>query len=141
MPAHVIYPEVDPAPAGFSRVWLQEILRQRLGFQGVIFSDDISMAGAEHAGDYPERAMAALDAGCDMVLICNNQAAAVDVVNRITYEPHPVAQARLMRMHGRSSGVKFDQLKQDRKWQSIAKLISSLDQMPELGLGDDEIKS
>jgi beta-N-acetylhexosaminidase len=141
MPAHVIYPEVDHTPAGFSRIWLQEILRQRLGFQGVIFSDDISMAGAEHAGDYPERVMAALGAGCDMVLICNNQAAAVDAVNRITYEPHPVAQARLMRMHGRSSGMDFYQLKQDQKWQSIAKLISSLDQTPELGLGDDEIKS
>ena len=136
MPAHVIYPEVDHTPAGFSRIWLQEVLRQRLGFQGVIFSDDISMAG-----DYPERVMAALGAGCDMVLICNNQAAAVDAVSRISYEPHPVAQARLMRMHGRSRGVDFDQLKQDQKWQSIARLISSLDQTPELGLGDDEIKS
>jgi beta-N-acetylhexosaminidase len=141
MPAHVIYPEVDNVPAGFSRIWLQEILRQRLGFQGVIFSDDISMAGANHAGDYPDRAMAALGAGCDMVLICNNQEAAISLVNGIEYEVHPVSQARLMRMHGRGSGVDFNNLKRDQKWQAVAKLISSLDQTPELGLGDDEIKS
>ena len=141
MPAHVIYPDVDQVPAGFSRVWLQEILRQRLGFQGVIFSDDISMTGAEHVGDHRQRAMAALDAGCDMVLICNNQEAAGNVVDKITYEAHPVSQARLMRMHGRWVGADFTKLKKDPKWQSVAKLISSLDQTPELGLGDDEIKS
>jgi len=141
MPAHVIYPDVDQVPAGFSHVWLQKILRQRLGFQGVIFSDDISMTGAEHVGDHRQRAMAALDAGCDMVLICNNQEAAVNVVDEITYEAHPVAQARLMRMHGRWAGADFTNLKSDPKWQSVAKLISSLDQTPELGLGDDEIKS
>lgn len=141
MPAHVIYPEVDNTPAGFSRIWLQQILRQRLGFQGVIFSDDISMAGADHAGDYPDRAMAALDAGCDMVLICNNQEAAMNVIYSIEYETHPVSQARLMRMHGRGSGVDFNDLKRDQEWQAVAKLITSLDQTPELGLGDDEIKS
>ena len=141
MPAHVIYPEVDRAAAGFSRIWLQDILRGRLGFQGVIFSDDISMAGAEQAGDHSERASAALAAGCDMVLICNNQHAAADVINAVDYETHPVSQARLMRMHGRGRGMNLTELKKDRQWQSLAKLISSLDQTPELGLGDDEIKS
>lgn len=141
MPAHVIYPEVDNAPAGFSRIWLQQILRQRLGFQGVIFSDDISMAGAGLAGDYTDRTRAAMDAGCDMVLICNNQDAAVKVIDRIEFKAHPVSQARLMRMHGRGPGTDFSKLKQDQKWQTVSKLISSLDQAPELGLGDDEIKS
>lgn len=141
MPAHVIYPEVDRSPAGFSRTWLQDILRQRLGFQGVIFSDDISMAGAGHAGNHTDRAMAALDAGCDMVLVCNNQQAAVEVVDGISHDIHPASQARLMRMHGRGSGKDFAELKRDQQWQSTAKLIASLDQTPELGLGDDEIKS
>ena len=100
MPAHVLYPEIDSHPAGFSTVWLQDILRDRLGFEGVIFSDDLEMAGARGAGDIVARADAALAAGCDMVLACNDFAAMDDLLARWSPPSSPLLAARLEKMSG-----------------------------------------
>lgn len=136
MPAHVIYPRVCRQPAGFSRVWLQKILRAGLGFEGVIFSDDISMAGAAVAGDACARTEAALTAGCDMVLVCNDPDAAATVFSRLKCDPEPLSRARLMRMHGRPVPTG---LRQSDRWLAAVKLVAALEQAPELDLGDDAI--
>ena len=103
MPAHVVYPKVDAKPAGFSKVWLQEILRGQLGFDGLIFSDDLLMEGASTAGGVVARAISALDAGCDMALLCNDPRAQDTMLEGL--ERRPVASTlapRLERMRGKA---------------------------------------
>ena len=116
MPAHVIYPQVDDRPAGFSRIWLQEILRGDLDFRGVIFSDDLSMAAASAGGDIVERAALAVEAGCDMVLVCNDREAAVKLVDQFDAEVQLASAARLVRMHGHG-GHHWEQLERMPEWQ------------------------
>jgi beta-N-acetylhexosaminidase len=108
MPAHVVYPEVDSRPAGYSRKWLQEILRGRLGFDGLVFSDDLGMAGAQGAGDLVARAEASLAAGCDMVLACNDLAAADDLLTRLKPRPNAHLARRAAAMEGRDRGPRCD---------------------------------
>lgn len=101
MPAHVIFPQVDAEPAGYSRVWLQEVLRGKLGFDGLVFSDDLSMAGASTAGGVAERARAALAAGCDMVLLCGDAEGQDRLLHSLEACPAvPAARVERMRHRG-----------------------------------------
>ena len=100
MPAHVIYPKVDDKPAGFSQKWLHTVLRERLGFNGVIFSDDLSMEGATVGGDVTTRSLAALNAGCDMVLLCNRPDLADELLENLQWKMPAQSIVRLARMHG-----------------------------------------
>jgi beta-N-acetylhexosaminidase len=102
MPAHVVYPAVDAKAAGFSRVWLRDILRNRLGFDGLVISDDLGMAGALTEGDIVARADAAIAAGCDLVLSCNDHAATDDMLARWKSEPAPDLARRLAPLEGRA---------------------------------------
>jgi len=100
MPAHVIYSQVDPLPAGFSPFWLQQVLRTELKFQGALLSDDIIMAGAHVIGDVVARTKQALHAGCDMILVCNDRAAVIKIIDALTGYRSPASQVRLIRLHG-----------------------------------------
>ena len=84
MPAHVIYPEIDDKPAGFSRTWIHDVLRGELGFNGTVFSDDLSMEAASVGGSVCDRAELALDAGCDMVLVCNSPSEAEKTIDGLS---------------------------------------------------------
>ncbi|MGY6278070.1 beta-N-acetylhexosaminidase [Methylomonas sp. MgM2] len=123
MPAHVVYPAVDESPAGFSKIWLQQVLRGELGFDGAIFSDDLSMEGAAGVGDFLERARSAQHAGCDMLLVCNNPAAAEQVLERLKIKPDSERGRRLNRMRGRPQ-FDLDTLFKSEKWQQASRQIN-----------------
>jgi len=126
MPAHVLFPNIDANPAGFSTFWIQQILRQELKFNGTVFSDDLSMEGAAFAGDYLERTRLAQQAGCDMLLVCNNPLAAEQVLNLLPISQDPIREERLLRMKSKSQ-VSFN-YKELEKWQQTSLLLNQMSQ-------------
>lgn len=126
MPAHVQYTQVDELPAGFSTRWIKDILRDELGFAGAVFSDDLSMAGAEFAGDYTARANAAISAGCDVLLVCNNRAGAVQVLDQLPQREEPERLKRIAQLHGRRGAANYSQLQADERWRSAQQSLASL---------------
>lgn len=128
MPAHVIYPKVDKNPAGFSKIWLHSILRQELGFEGVIFSDDLSMEGASVAGSVVKGAEMALDAGCDAVLICNRPDLADQLLSKlkVTKAKQTESATRLNRLMPTSASISWDALQNESEYQHAKGLLQQL---------------
>ncbi len=133
MIAHVLYPRIDDEPAGFSPYWLEEVLRRRYGFQGVIFSDDLLMEAANLAGDVVARGKRALHAGCDMVLVCRGADNAARVIDGLGEWTRPASRLRLARMHGRPS-ADYHRLREDPAWHAAVARVTACDESRTLDL-------
>lgn len=125
MPAHVIYPDVDKKSVGFSRVWLQDILRCQLKFNGVLFSDDLSMEAASSIGGYVERSEAAQDAGCDMLLLCNNRSALVNVIDNAKLQHNKMSEQRVASML-KQNDFSWSSMKEMPLWQELSQSNTQL---------------
>ncbi|MDG3088939.1 beta-N-acetylhexosaminidase [Vibrio hannami] len=121
MPAHVIFPEYDDKPASGSAYWLKKVLRDQLGFKGIVFSDDLNMEGASIMGGAAERSKQALEAGCDMILMCNNRPYAVEVLDNLEVTEVPSAQ-RLIKQ----SSFAMDELKLSDEWKSASEAMKRI---------------
>jgi beta-N-acetylhexosaminidase len=133
MLAHVVYVEADPLPAGFSRYWIEEQLRSQLGFDGAVFCDDLSMKATVEFGSMPRRAERALQAGCDMVLVCNDRPAAQATVATLKDYSNPLSLVRLARLHGTGHLLRETLLASD-EWQSASERLGRWSDRPELEL-------
>ncbi|MGX2967276.1 beta-N-acetylhexosaminidase [Ursidibacter sp. B-7004-1] len=125
MPAHVIYTECDSQPASGSSYWLKNVLRQQLGFNGVIFSDDLGMKGAGFMGNYVERSEKALNAGCDLLLLCNEPDGVVQVLDTLKYQPTQAQKERHLSLMKRKH-IEWRELEKSPRWQQSHQVLSAL---------------
>jgi beta-N-acetylhexosaminidase len=135
MAAHVLFSAVDSAPASLSARWIRDVLRGELGFQGVVFADDLSMGGAAAAyGDILTRARQALSAGCDMLPVCNNRASVIELLARLGIEPQPASSMRLVRLHGRPGAASRAFLETSPEWLRAREILARTAAPPSLTL-------
>ncbi|MDA9557517.1 beta-N-acetylhexosaminidase [Vibrio sp.] len=121
MPAHVIYPYYDVNPASGSEFWLQTILRKKLNFNGIVFSDDLTMEGAAIMGSTAERAKQSLKAGCDMVLVCNKRDAQIDVLDNLPISNVPAASQLL-----KTKNITLSELRSSKEWKEASEAMKPL---------------
>ncbi len=133
MTSHIIYQDIDANPSSFSDYWLGQELRGRLGFDGAILSDDLSMKATRDFGTMPVRARRALEAGCDMVLICNDRPAAQSAVRALSEYSNPLSLVRLARLHG-TGGELRETLLASEAWQDASETLAKFVDRPELEL-------
>lgn len=131
MPAHVIFTQCDNQPASGSRYWLQQILRQQLGFNGAIFSDDLGMKGAGFMGDFVARSEKALAAGCDLLLLCNEPEGVVQVLDNLKLNenpPHFAARQRRLQSLFKKKSFSWNELTQTERWLNNSKTLTAFQQ-------------
>jgi beta-N-acetylhexosaminidase len=133
MAAHVVFADVDPLPAGFSRRWIIDELRGRLGFDGAVFTDDLSMEGASVVGGMVDRAKAALEAGCDVLSLCNNRQGVLQVIDSFRGSGDPLSQVRMARLHGKP-GFDRNALQASLEWRTCEAAVKSSMERPNLSL-------
>ncbi len=127
MPAHILFSKIDEMPVGFSKYWLETILRQRLDYQGAIFSDDLTMQGAKKIGDIQTRALFALDAGCDMILVCNDRDAVESLLD-IKLTVNEFSEERLKRFVGHDH-LTWQTMLVSEEWKRVVKLINKYEEI------------
>lgn len=133
MTAHIVYPNIESMPASFSEVWIQRELRNRIGFGGAVFSDDLSMKATREYGSMVERATLALNAGSDMVLVCNDRNAAQKTVSALRDYSNPLSLVRLARLHGTGETLRETLLASD-EWADAVSALADWREPPELEL-------
>ena len=133
MLAHIVYEQIEAQPAGFSELWIQRELRSRLGFGGAVFCDDLSMKATRGYGAMAERGRLALDAGCDMILVCNDRDAAQEAVDALNAYSSPLSLVRLARLHGTGNLLR-EELLASEQWQSVNERFAHWSDRPEFHL-------
>jgi beta-N-acetylhexosaminidase len=133
MMGHVLFPAIDSVPASFSRRWVGDILRGELDFRGVVFADDLTMEGATVMGGVVERAEAALDAGCDILPVCNRRASVITLIDGLKTQPGPASQMRVLRMRGKEAPAR-EQLLASQQYQTCRDWLARCQRPPELTL-------
>ncbi len=133
MVAHVLFPAVAPEPASLSRRWVQNALREELRFEGAVFTDDLSMGGAAEYGDIVARASAALEAGCDVLPVCNDRPSVTKLLDGLRFEPQPSSHLRLVRMRGKAAPER-EELHAGDAWRASQELLAISAAAPKLNL-------